>query len=277
MPDAPDMRAEWTGRVGSAWAEQWRRTDRSFGVLTDRLLDPVAIGRFEHALDIGCGAGELVERLARSNPNARITGIDISAELITVARSRCADLPNARFEEDDAATREADPAERPDLLISRHGVMFFADPIAAFAHLRRQAAPGAGLRFSCFRARSDNAWAVALASVLPVSAEQPDPTAPSPFAFADPGHVEAILTTAGWRGVALEPVDYAMIAGEGEDAVEEALAYFQRIGPAARTIAEMAAADREAARARLREMLATHYDYGLVTLWSAAWIVTARA
>ena len=269
--------SEWTGRVGGAWAGEWRRTDRSFGALTDRLLDPDAIGGFTAALDIGCGAGELVERLAAAHPAAPVVGVDISPELLDVARARCADLPNARFELADAA--DWTPAEplRPELLISRHGVMFFADPVAAFAHLRALAAPGARLRFSCFRGREDNGWAAALASALPVPAEAPDPVAPGPFAFSDPARVEAVLTGAGWRDVGFEPVDYAMIAGEGEDAAEEALAYFQRIGPAARAIAELPEAERPAVRERLRRVLAAHHAGGRVALPSAAWIVTAIA
>ncbi len=270
------MAAEWTGRVGSAWAEQWRRTDRSFGALTERLLDPAAIGAFRHALDIGCGAGELIGRLAQAHPTSRVTGIDISPELVAVARRRTAVLENVRFEESDAAFWRADSDARPDLLVSRHGVMFFQDPIAAFAHLRAQAAPGARLRFSCFRARADNGWASALASVLPVPAAPPDPAAPGPFAFADPALVTATLEAAGWREIACEAVDYAMIAGEGDHAVDEAVAYFQRIGPAARVIAELPEGERPAVRERLRACLASHHHGGLVSLPSAAWIVTAR-
>lgn len=278
MPEVgPDPSAEWTGRVGSAWAEQWHRTDRSFGALTDRLLAPDAVGRFGSALDIGCGAGELVERLARTRPAAHVTGVDVSAELIAVAHTRTAHLSNAHFEEGDAAWWRADPAARPDLLISRHGVMFFADPIAAFAHLRAEASPEARLRFSCFRARTDNAWAAALASVLPPPATPPDPLAPGPFAFADPDRVRSILAAAGWTGIAFEPVDYAMVAGEGGGAVEEAVAYFQRIGPAARAIAERPEEERPAIRARLLELLTGHHREGRVSLPSAAWIVTAIA
>ena len=268
---------EWTGRVGTAWAEEWRRTDRSFGALTGLLLDPRVLGDFAAALDIGCGAGELVERLSASHPSAAIAGIDIAAELLEVARARCARLPDTRFELCDAAEWSAGAHARPDLMISRHGVMFFADPVSAFASLRAQAAPGAALRFSCFRRREDNAWAAALATVLPRPQEAPDPHAPGPFAFGDPGRVEAILTAAGWRGARFEAVDYDMIAGTGEGAVDEALAYFQRIGPAARALREMPASARPAALERLRGMIAAHHDGGRVALDAAAWIVTARA
>lgn len=268
--------SEWTGVVGSAWADQWRRTDRSFGALTDRLLEPAAIAGFTAALDIGCGAGELVERMARAAPAAHVTGVDISAELIAVARARCAGLANVDLVEADAATWNGTGKLPPDLLISRHGVMFFADPVAAFAHLRGCSAPDARLRFSCFRAREDNAWAEALAGVLPAPATPPDPAAPGPFAFADPARVEAVLTAAGWEEIAFEPIDYAMVAGEGENAVDEALAYFQRIGPAARALRELPERARAAARARLREMLAGQHADGRVAMAAAAWIVTSR-
>jgi SAM-dependent methyltransferase len=277
MPDTVALQtSEWTGPVGSAWAEQWRRTDRSFGPLTDCLLEPGAIGRFAHALDIGCGAGELVQRLAASHPSAQILGIDISAELLDVARARCAQLGNARVEETDAATWHAQADAQPDLLISRHGVMFFADPVAAFSHLRQQSAPGAQLRFSCFRARSENEWVTALMSVLP---PQPpaDPTAPGPFAFGDRSRVQSILAAAGWHQIEFEALDYGMVVGEGEDALDGGLAYLQRIGPAARAMAELPERESAAAIERLRAMLARHQKNGVVSLPAAAWIVTARA
>ena len=137
-------------------------------------------------------------------------------------------------------------------------------------------APAARLLFSCFRARADNGWAVALAAVVP---PQPpvDPAAPGPFAFGDPQRVEAILVAAGWTEIAIKPVDYAMIAGEGAHAIEDATAYFQRIGPVARAMAELAPPRRAAAGERLRDLLARHCVAGRVSLPAAAWIVSARS
>lgn len=268
---------EWTGRVGNSWAEEWRRTDRSFGRLTDRLLDAREIGAFDNLLDIGCGAGELVARLAPRHPGARLTGLDISSDLLTVARQRCAGFANARFEEADAARWTAPVEARPDLLISRHGVMFFADPTAAFAHLREEAAPRARLRFSCFRAREDNRWVGALAEALRPEPAPVDPHMPGPFAFADRSRVLAILGAAGWRDVAIDEVDYAMVGGEGANAIGEALAFFQRIGPAARALAELPEAERPAVHEKIRAILARYHSDGQVALPAACWIVTARA
>lgn len=268
--------SEWTGPVGVAWAQEWRRTDRSFGALTERLLDRAWIGDFAQALDVGCGAGELVERLAAAYPRARLTGLDISGELLAIARARCGDLPNARFAQGDAARWRAARGEALDLLISRHGVMFFVDPTAAFAHLRAQCAPGAALRFSCFRAQADNEWATALEAAV----AQPrfaDPAAPGPFAFADRDRVNNMLGAAGWDAITIESVDYAMVVGEGDQAVEEAFVYFQRIGPASRALRELPPEARPAALDRLRATIAAHHDAGRVALPAAAWIVTARA
>ena len=269
--------SEWTGRVGGTWAREWERTDRSFDSLTARLLDPAAIGAISSALDIGCGAGEVAIALAARHPGAAITGLDISQDLLSVARERGSGFGNLAFREDDAARWTPDgSADAPDFLISRHGVMFFDEPVAAFTHLRTIAAKRARLRFSCFRERADNEWVSLLQSVTPANSPPSDPHAPGPFAFGEEQRVREILNSAGWRDVALEPYDYAMVAGEGEDALDQAVAYFQRIGPAAGAIADLTGAARDQAINALRAMLADHLSQNRVALPASAWIVTAR-
>src|SRR6185503_17175969 len=115
--------------------EQWRRTDRSFGSLTERLLRRTRDFAFASVLDVGCGAGELSLALARGRHHITVTGVDLSPDLIEVARDRAAHLANVSFEAADAAAwRPADGAA-PDFMVSRHGVMFFDDPVAVFSHL----------------------------------------------------------------------------------------------------------------------------------------------
>lgn len=269
-------RSEWEGRVGHAWAEQWRRTDRSFAGLTDRLLGAASARPITQALDVGCGAGELSLALARGHGGARIVGIDVSAQLIEAARSRAERLPNLSFVVGDAADW-FDETLRPDLIVSRHGVMFFTHPIGAFTHLAGLAGSDGRLVFSCFRDRDENPWASAVAALLPGGS--PPPAAadePGPFAFADRGRVERILREAGWREVAFEPVDYAFIAGAGPDPLADAIDYFLAIGPAARGAAQLDAAGRAQFVDRLRRYLERHADESLVALPAAAWIVTAR-
>jgi SAM-dependent methyltransferase len=276
MSEASMDRGEWEGRVGRKWAEEWRRTDRSFAGLTDRLLARASARPLARVLDVGCGAGETTLALARGHPNAQFTGLDISEQLIEVARERAAHLANATFLVADAGSWRVSQFA-PDLIVSRHGVMFFNDPVAAFANLAKGAAPDARLVFSCFRDRSENPWAERVAALLPEgSVEQPAPDAPGPFAFADRYRVQGILETAGWQEVSFEAVDFAYVAGTGEDAVDDAVSYFQSIGPAARAIIGLDETARAAFSEKLRRYLSANAQGPLVALPGAAWIVAAR-
>lgn len=270
-------RSDWQGRVGQKWAEEWRRTDRSFAGLTDRLLARAGARSLNRVLDVGCGAGEISLALARGHADAAVIGIDISEPLIEAARERAANLDNATFLVADAGTWRASQFA-PDLVVSRHGVMFFEEPIAAFGNLARGAAADARLVFSCFRARSENPWAERIIELLPDGAiEQAAPTAPGPFAFADRDRVQGILEAAGWSEVSFESVDFAYIAGSGADAVSDALSYFTSIGPAARAIAGLDDDARAEFSERLRRYLAANAQGSLIAFPGAAWIVAARS
>lgn len=270
-------KSDWTGKVGRSWAHEWQRTDRSFGPLTERLVAAARKSGFAQALDIGCGAGEVTLELAQGAPSSRVIGADISEDLVGVARERCANLTNAKIEIADASQWRAGEGEAPDLLVSRHGVMFFDDPTTAFTHLLGQASSGARLVFSCFREVSENGWVKELSSALPKNdGPMPDPEAPGPFAFGRSARVRSILEDAGWEDVAFEAVDYSMIGGQGDNAVADALSYFLHIGPAARAVATLEGDARDAAITGLTDVIERHHVDGVVTLPSAVWIVTAR-
>ena len=267
-------KSEWQGRVGNSWATEYRRTDRSFTHLTEHLLASTRAFRFERVLDIGCGAGELSLAIARGRPDAMVTGIDISPDLIETAEQRGRDLPNCEFVLADAS--EWTTSTQPDLLVSRHGVMFFDDAAAAFGHLAAQAESGASLMFSCFRSMKENPVFSEVMRLLPKLPSPEDPHAPGPFAFADPDHVRAILVSGGWSDIAIEPFNFPMIAGAGQDAVEDAVGYFRRIGPAAKAARSMDLPTRDRFFDRIRSMATRFHHDGLVALPAAAWIVTAR-
>lgn len=266
---------DWTGKVGHIWAQEWRRTDRSFRELTPRLLATIEAESFHDALDIGCGAGEIACALADGHPASQVTGVDISPELLGVARERGRAFINLAFAHGDAATATVDPA--PDCLVSRHGVMFFVDPTATFAHLRKQASPGARLIFSCFRNRADNEWVAATMSALPDPPPPADPLEPGPFAFGDRDRVAEILDEAGWQDVAFAPIDYRMIFGAGADPVADACDYLGRVGPTATPIAALDDAARALTLGRLAAILRGYRSNDVIAMPAAAWIVTARA
>ncbi len=267
--------SDWREAVGRTWADNYRLTDRSFAGLTERLLARIGGCEGKAVLDIGCGAGELSLAVARGNASANVIGVDVSTELIAAAMERGTGHPNARFVEADAGSWDAG-SFRPDVLMSRHGVMFFDAPRSAFGHLRSIANPDAELIFSCFRSPRLNPWASELAGLLEVPAAS-DPTAPGPFAFADEGHVRSILGDAGWNDLHMAEADFAYVAGVGEDPVEDALQLFNRIGPAAHALRKLDDPARERAKGWMRDWLAEHRSGDLVALPAAAWIVTARA
>ena len=267
--------SEWQGRVGQTWAAEWRRTDRSFGKVTEELLSRVERHSFDQVLDVGCGAGELSLAIGRMHRRAEVTGIDISLSLLEVARDRGLSLPNVRFLQADAGRWKPDRAPA-DLIVSRHGVMFFDDPAAAFANLAAAASDHGSLLFSCFRDRSENPFFTEIARLLPGNPQLPDPRAPGPFAFAEPPYVGSLLERGGWSDVRFDRVDFAMIAGAGDDPVEDAVSYFTTIGPAAAALREMDEGERPGFTSRVRELCRASERDGLVSLRAAAWIVSAR-
>jgi SAM-dependent methyltransferase len=272
--------AQWRTEVGHAWAEEWLRTDRSFAGVSaalDAAILDVAPGTGA-ALDIGCGAGSTSLALARARAALAVTGIDLSPDLIAVANERGAGIENVRFQIADAA----DPAPpilggAHDLAVSRHGVMFFAHPKAAFETIRSLLKPGAPFVFSCFQSVERNPWASRVAEAITGEPMAPTGDTPGPFAFADRDYVSALLTDAGWSDLQAQDLDYRYVAGQGQDPVEDALSFLSRIGPAARALSTLSDAARPAARARLRALLAQHVDGEAVAFSAAAWIWSVRA
>lgn len=306
---------DWTGPIGDVWAAEWRRTDRSFAALAphlDAAIAAAAPSRHFRALDIGCGAGGTTLALAEVRPDADIIGIDLSPTLIEVARERLAAAALPRRWEPSAPGQSLDNPQRPpaqahdgigegitfltadvattardhgpfDLLYSRHGVMFFDDPVAAFTALHAAAAPGARLVFSCFRAMADNVWARELVgagggtiapSAVDLAAADPPP---GPFAFADPARVAAILAASGWRDATPTPVDFAYRVGDGDDPLADALAFLRRIGPAAPLLRAAAPEDRPALLDRITAVLTARNTGTAIDFPAAAWIWSATA
>ena len=271
--------AEWATRSGDVWAARWRDTDRALSglalplqsaILAAAPADPFA------ALDVGCGPGSTTLDLASIRPDARIVACDLSPALLQVARERLTDVPNVELVLGDAQALAVERGQF-DLIYSRHGVMFFADPAAAFADLGRGASAEARLVFSCFQSWDANPWASELASAAAGAPLPPPGREPSGFAFADPDYVRGIFDAAGWTRAAVKPVVFPYVAAQGEGAVKEALSFLSVIGPAARTLDSLAEDARDAAVRRMRDVIAGHYDGRKVEFEAAAWIWTAQA
>ena len=236
----------------------------------------VGVQLHDHTLDIGCGTGQTTREAARTAQAGSAFGVDVSAPAIERARelARADGLRNVTFEHANAQVHRF-PPERFDLAISRFGTMFFDDPAAAFANIRRALRPAGRLVMMVWQAHERNEWDVAIHQSLG-AAEGPVAVpsgGPDPFSLADPPTVKKILQAAGFAGVAFtdvrEPVYYgpdlttALDWVRGFTCTSEVL---KRLDPAAATRAVE----------RLREALAAHMNDDGVWFNSRAWIVTAR-
>jgi len=267
----------WTETEGRHWVEYadgYDAMSRRFG---EALLDAARIGKSDHVLDIGCGCGAMTIAAARQAPGGSSLGIDLSGPMLEVAERRADDagISNAHFVKGDAQVHPFD-SETFDIAISRFGVMFFADPVAAFNNIRRSFQPSGRLAFVCWQEMFQNEWIAliggALASHVPLP-EFGEPGGPGPFSLAEPQRIEEILGAAGFSNVSIENRKAPMqFPGSTTDEVET----FLRDMPVAQDMlgkAEPEAADR--ALAAVRESLEPRFGPDGLFLDGAAWLVTA--
>ena len=233
------MAEYWNEAMGPVWVELQVQLDRQTQPLGAPAIDALALQPGQRVLDIGCGCGQSTWEMAeRVTPGGMAMGVDISAPMLDVARHRPhAAGVRAEFRQVDVQAGDLGPGGY-DAAFSRFGVMFFDDPTAAFANIRQSLKPSGRVTFVCWRTYDDNpimrAPAEAAAPFLPL-AEPADPTAPGPFAFADPDRVRGILRSAGLTDIAIEPFDTRV----GGADLDEALALALRIGPLPRALSQL--------------------------------------
>lgn len=277
---APPNKAQtetWNGVGGRTWADLHAPLDQLFQPFETLLVDIAVAADGKHALDVGCGAGSTTLALARAlGPSSRCMGLDISEPLVATAAARAAaeQANNVTFIKADAQTYLFTPNSF-DTVMSRLGVMFFDDPEAAFANLRRAARSGAKLAFVAWRGRNENPFMTAAEhAVVPIVQELPAKPEGSPgqFAFASGPRVVGILQASGWSSIEVRPVDVACSLP-----LVKLPAYATRMGPyglvrdslddlvrARADSAALAAFDRYVVRDQVR-------------FTSACWLVTALA
>lgn len=274
--DAGNEQAQlWNGLAGQAWVDTQPLLDRMFQPFEDRLLAAVA-GSAREVLDIGCGTGAVTLALARRpGVGGRCVGIDISAPMIALARARAeAEDAPAEFLCADAQTFEFEPG-RYDAIVSRLGVMFFADPVAAFANLRGAACDGAALHAIAWRGAAENPFMTtaerAAAPLLPqLPARRAD--GPGQFAFADAQHVRRILDDSGWSDVDIQPIDLACGFPQSE-----LVRYLSRLGPLGLILQQVDADTRSQVIDTVRAAFDPYVHDGEVRYRAACWMIGARA
>ena len=269
----------WNGAGGARWIANQSMRDKMLTPFADAALAKAAVRTGESVLDIGCGAGETSVELARAvGPTGRLVAADVSAPLLDVTAGRLAGFPWATAVLADAASYPFEPASA-DLLFSRFGVMFFGDPDAAFANMRKAMKPGGRVVFACWRTPAENGW---MSTPLEAAFEhlprppRPDPEEPGPFSFHDPDRVTRILRAAGFGAPTFDKLDPVMDISCG-DGLDGAMAAVMEFGPASRLLGDQPDAVRRAVAASMRKLLAGYLKDGKVALPAAAWIVSATA
>ncbi|MGA2996079.1 class I SAM-dependent methyltransferase [Bradyrhizobium sp.] len=274
-----DQIAYWNGAGGQRWADRQPVQDILLQPIADLLIDRAGIRAGEGVLDVGCGSGSTTFAFARAvGPSGHVMGIDISAPMLTRARQVTPVGAPVEFVLADATIHPFAP-ENFDLLASRFGVMFFADPALSFANMRKAMRRSGRLAFACWREPRQNPFFMTpLQAVYQHVPKMPQvgPEDPGPFSFASEVRVQRVLTAAGFSEIAMEPRDLALdvaVGGGLDAAVRGAL----EIGPAARALADQPPDVIAAATQSIREALTPFVKEQTVPLNGAIWIVTAKA
>jgi SAM-dependent methyltransferase len=273
-----DQIAYWNGPAGGRWADRQAAQDILLGPVADILIDRAMPVSGERVIDVGCGSGATAIAFGRKvAPSGHVFGIDVSNPMLERARASAPkDLP-IDFVLADATVYPFDP-QSVDLLASRFGVMFFADPVLSFTNMRKALRPSGRLAFACWREPRENPWMLApLQAVYKHVPKLPPqgPEDPGPFAFASEERVNRILSAAGFTNIAMEPYPLSLdiaIGGGLDAAVQSVLG----IGPSNRALEGQPAEIRAAAIQSIREMLTPLARGNTVPLAGSIWIVTAR-
>jgi ubiquinone/menaquinone biosynthesis C-methylase UbiE len=274
-----DQIAYWNGPNGQRWTDRQAAQDLLLTPVSQILIDRIGARPGDRIIDVGCGCGAtsiaLAERVA---PDGFVLGVDISAPMLERARQLAPRRLPLDFAQADATVYRFE-AGSFDLLVSRFGVMFFAEPAVSFANVRKALRPKGRVVFACWREPKENPWMMApLQAVYRHVPRLPQvgPDDPGPFAFASEERVNRILHDAGYADIAMDACNISLdiAIGRGLDAATDAVL---EIGPSARALDGHPPEIRAAARQSVREFLTPYVRGQTVALPGSIWVVTARA
>ncbi|HYH52155.1 MAG TPA: class I SAM-dependent methyltransferase [Acidimicrobiia bacterium] len=267
----------WDGPNGQFWARYQERFDATIAPHHALLMEAAVIAPGDRVLDIGCGNGLTTRDAARTaGDRGEALGIDLSGPMLGLARQLAKDegLTNIRFEQADAQVYPFEP-DGFDLVISRFGVMFFNDPVAAFANVASAVRPGGRLAMLVWGPVPDNEWIVAMhAAIAPGQPlPKPPPGTPGPFGLADEDFTRRTLTAAGFADIAFARSEQAFNVGPD---VDDAYTFVAELGPVQMLLDGLDETERARALENLRTAVVDHAAPDGVIFRSSAWVVTAR-
>ncbi len=269
----------WNDQAGRKWVELQAFIDAQLEPLGIVAMDRLGSLVGSAVLDVGCGCGGTSLELARRvEESGTVLGVDLSGPMLDRARQSAneAHLTNVSFRQADAQIEAFETTF--DAIFSRFGVMFFADPEAAFSNLRTALNPGGRLSFACWRSIDQNEWMIVPAQAalqhLPPP-ELPAPGAPGPFAFADKARVENILNAAGFVNVSVERHDRELEVGSGRP-LREIVQIVMQMGPAGRLLRDATDDVKAKVAESITEALAPFGGDGGLAMKGSTWMVQAR-
>lgn len=268
----------WAEEAGPRWVRDRARHDAELAPMLEAMLAAAAPRAGESVLDVGCGSGTSTLAVAELvAPTGRVVGVDVSPPLLAELDRRVHRVvPRPPVQTLLADAQVVDLPGPFDLLVSRMGVMFFDDQVAAWTNLRRAMEPGGRAVAVVWQEQAENPWMVvpgrAALAVSPPEVAAPAPGEPGPHALADPVLTTDRLTRAGWREVRLEPIRPIVALGADLDDAVEQVRGLGSVGGAIERVGEQRIVP--AVRAALAPYVSAD---GVVRMQAAAWVLTARA
>ncbi|MBB5858247.1 class I SAM-dependent methyltransferase [Amycolatopsis umgeniensis] len=267
-PSNERMLKAWDGNDGALWAKRAQRFNDGVAAYRDTFFSAAGIQLTDNVLDVGCGAGQTTRDAARQAADGSALGVDLSSDMLGLARRLAEEerVPNVSFDQADAQVHPF-PEAGFDVVISRHGSMFFGTPLAAFANLARATRPGGRLVLLTWQPLRLNEWITTFRTIFAAGREVPN----SDLALSDPLETERLLTSAGYTDVLSTAVDKPMYFGQDVDDAAEFVVE-QHGG----RLSDLDDATRAEAIETLRADLAEHQTGRGVFYRSAAWLIEAR-
>lgn len=284
MADHDLSSRDWANEASQRWLAHADRLEAMLRPVDDVLLPAARLEPGAVVLDVGCGRGVTARAAAAAvGPAGHVTGVDISEATVAEATALPPHPGSAPLSwvAADAATH-AFPPSHHDRVVSRFGVMFFDDPVAAFANLHRTTRPGGRLAVAVWQPRDASEFqSLAVDVAVRVAADhglrlEPDPPDGGPFAYGSRPYVMDLLHQAGWADIEFAPAELDLYLGGPGTTPEQAVEMGRGFGPLGMLLQGAPADVADAAATALTEELAARWDGTGVPLRAAIAVVTAR-
>lgn len=273
--------AEFWAQLAPTWIELEDRLELVGGPPGRAAMDRLNLAAGQRVVDLGCGTGQTTLELAsRVAPDGEVLGVDIADEMLAHARARAAGLgiTNVDFIHADVQVHNLGQG-RFDAAYSRFGVMFFADPVAAFANIHKALRPGGLLSFVSWQSVFDNEWMLipgaAVASVTGSLPQMPDPEEPGPFSLADPHRIRSVLGAARFQRVEVTPHNDLVVTTEEQ--IPEVAMTSIRVGAAREALKDADDDTRARAVVAVEDALRSRLKDGEVRASRGVWLVVSHA